>query len=39
MSSNARARGLEKYGQWAPFMDAHLFDDMLAQARAAGFVA
>jgi hypothetical protein len=33
------ARPLEKYGQWAPFMDAHLFDDMLAQARAAGLVA
>lgn len=25
-----------KYGQWAPFMDAHLMQDLLAQARAKG---
>lgn len=25
----------QKYGQWAPCMDAHLFEDLLAQARKA----
>jgi hypothetical protein len=27
---------ISKYGQWAPFMDAHLFADLLSQAKAAG---
>ena len=25
-----------KYGQWAPFMDSHLFEDLLRQARERG---
>jgi hypothetical protein len=33
-----RKRPTEKYGQWAPFMDSHLFDDLLRQARDAGLV-
>jgi hypothetical protein len=28
-----------KYGQWAPFMDEHLFRDLLAQARQSGYLA
>jgi len=32
-SKNARM----KYGQWAPFMDEHLFCELLAQARRKGF--
>ena len=28
----------EKYGQWGPLMDSHLFDDLLAQARTAGLL-
>ena len=27
-----------KYGQWAPFMDLELFEDLLAQARNDGFL-
>ncbi len=27
-----------KYGQWAPFMDMKLFEDLLAQAHNAGFL-
>jgi hypothetical protein len=27
-----------KYGQWAPFMDMELFEDLLTQARNAGFL-
>jgi hypothetical protein len=27
----------KKYGQWAPFMDLHLFADLLDQARARGY--
>ena len=29
-------RPVTKYGQWAPFMDFHLFADLLSQARAKG---
>lgn len=32
------ARKKVKYGQWAPNMDHHLFVDLLAQARADGFL-
>ena len=28
----------QKYGQWAPYMDASLFESMLQQARQAGFL-
>jgi len=28
----------QKYGQWAPFMDLDLFEDLLAQARAKGYL-
>jgi len=28
---------LTKYGQWAPFMDFHLFADLLSQAQAKGY--
>ena len=31
------ARPVKKYGQWAPFMDEHLFCELLAQARSKGF--
>jgi hypothetical protein len=31
-------RRATKYGQWAPFMDAHLFEDLLSQARKAGYL-
>lgn len=31
-------RPAQKYGQWAPFMDARLFESLLAQAREAGLV-
>jgi hypothetical protein len=31
-------RPKEKYGQWAPFMDRHLFEDLLSQARDAGLL-
>jgi hypothetical protein len=27
-----------KYGQWAPFMDRHLFEDLVAQAVRAGML-
>lgn len=27
-----------KYGQWAPFMDMKLFEDLLTQARSTGFL-
>ena len=27
-----------KYGQWAPFMDMELFEDLLSQARNAGYL-
>ena len=27
-----------KYGQWAPFMDMELFEDLLSQARSAGYL-
>jgi hypothetical protein len=27
-----------KYGQWAPFMDIELFEDLLSQARNAGYL-
>ncbi len=27
-----------KYGQWAPFMDMKLFEDLLSQARNAGYL-
>lgn len=30
-------RRTRKYGQWAPFMDFHLFRDLLAQAEAKGY--
>ena len=30
--------GTKLYGQWAPFMDAYLFRDLLTQARKADFV-
>lgn len=29
-------RVFQKYGQWAPFMDAHRFEDLISQARSAG---
>ena len=29
---------ISKYGQWAPFMDDHLFASLLAQARASGYL-
>ena len=32
-------RPMTKYGQWAPFMDFHLFADLLSQARAKGHFA
>ena len=28
---------IKKYGQWAPFMDNHLFQDLLQQARRRGY--
>ena len=30
-------REVKKYGQWAPFMDFHLFDSLISQARAKGY--
>ena len=34
----ARANGPQyKYGQWAPFMDARLFQDLLQQAQSKGY--
>lgn len=30
-------RTKKKYGQWAPFMDAHLFEELLSQAHGQGF--
>lgn len=32
-----KRRTIKKYGQWAPFMDAHLFRDLLRQARRRGY--
>ncbi len=29
---------INKYGQWAPFMDAHLFESLVSQAQADGYV-
>jgi hypothetical protein len=29
---------ISRYGQWAPFMDGHLFTNLLDQARAAGYL-
>jgi len=31
-------RTKKKYGQWAPFMDSHLFEELLKQARESGFL-
>jgi len=31
-------RGKRKYGQWAPFMDKPLFEDLLSQAHRAGYL-
>jgi hypothetical protein len=35
---NGEKRDHKKYGQWAPFMDMRLFEDLLSQARNAGFL-
>lgn len=32
------SRRIMKYGQWAPFMDLHLFEDLLSQAREKGYL-
>ena len=29
---------IKKYGQWAPFMNFHLFADLIAQARSKGYL-
>ena len=31
-------KNVKKYGQWAPFMDIELFEDLLSQARDAGYL-
>jgi hypothetical protein len=36
IESNGGKRPKEKYGQWAPLMDAPLFESLLAQAHKAG---
>lgn len=33
-----KRRTIRKYGQWAPFMDYHLFRDLLRQARQRGII-
>ena len=33
-----KRRRITKYGQWAPFMDEHLFADLLRQARENGYL-
>ena len=35
----AKSKPICKYGQWAPFMRVDLFEDVLRQARSAGYLA
>lgn len=38
VGTRGRKEPIKKYGQWAPYMDMHLFHDLLRQARSRGFL-